>query len=46
MSEISELMDVGDSLTTLKSPLSTTDEFFDAVDDGKIYMFIKSKFCY
>jgi hypothetical protein len=35
MSEISEIKDVGDNLAAMKSPISSTDEFFDAVDDGK-----------
>ena len=35
MSEISELVKVGDTLTSLKSSISTSDEFFDAIDDGK-----------
>ena len=34
MSEISELVEVGETLTSLKSPMSTNDEFFDDIDDA------------
>lgn len=40
MSELSELMEVDSNIMALKSPMSATDEFFDAEDGGgKFKMF-------